>query len=100
MPTPTQQRELVDAFLATSRDGDFEGLVAVLDPDAVFRIDAGGAGPRARELVVGAEAVARQVLACGSRSREVARQPVPASSHRRRFYADSVQIGRVAASDL
>jgi RNA polymerase sigma-70 factor (ECF subfamily) len=60
-----QQRELVDAFLAASRDGDFEGLVAVLDPAAVFRIDAGGVGPRAREPVVGAEAVARQVLARG-----------------------------------
>src|SRR5438552_2491453 len=34
----TRQRELVDAFLAASREGNFEGLVAVLDPDAVFRI--------------------------------------------------------------
>src|SRR5882757_10108628 len=32
-----RQRELVDAFLAASRDGDFEGLLAVLDPDVVFR---------------------------------------------------------------
>jgi RNA polymerase sigma-70 factor (ECF subfamily) len=60
-----RQRELVDAFLAASRDGDFEGLMAVLDPGAVFRIDAGGAGPRAREPAIGAEAVARQVLARG-----------------------------------
>jgi RNA polymerase sigma-70 factor (ECF subfamily) len=60
-----QQRELVDAFLAASREGDFEGLLAVLDPDVVFRIDAGGVGPRAREPVTGAEAVARQVLARG-----------------------------------
>jgi RNA polymerase sigma-70 factor, ECF subfamily len=60
-----QQRLLVDAFLAASREGDFEGLLAVLDPDAVFRIDAGGVGPRAREPVTGAEAVARQVLARG-----------------------------------
>src|SRR5690348_14710391 len=37
-----QQRELVDAFLGASREGDFEGLLAVLDPDAVFRIDVGG----------------------------------------------------------
>jgi RNA polymerase sigma-70 factor (ECF subfamily) len=70
-----QQRELVDAFLAASRDGDFEGLVAVLDPDAVFRIDAGGIAPRAREPVVGAEAVARQVL---SRGRPFARFARPA----------------------
>jgi RNA polymerase sigma-70 factor (ECF subfamily) len=70
-----QQRELVDAFLAASRDGDFEGLVAVLDPAAVFRIDAGGVGLRAREPVVGAEAVARQVLA---RRRPFARFARPA----------------------
>jgi RNA polymerase sigma factor (sigma-70 family) len=60
-----RQRELVDAFLAASRNGDFEGLVAVLDPDVVFRIDAGGRGPRAREPVTGAEAVARQILSRG-----------------------------------
>src|SRR5262249_54912650 len=48
-----------------SRNGDFAGLLAVLDPDAVFRIDAGGAGPRARDPIIGAEAVARQVLARG-----------------------------------
>jgi len=59
------QRELVDAFLVASRDGDFEALMTVLDPDVVFRIDVGGSGPRAREPVVGAESVARQVLARG-----------------------------------
>jgi RNA polymerase sigma factor (sigma-70 family) len=60
-----QQRDLVDAFLAASREGDFAGLVAILDPEVVFRLDAGGRGPRAREPVTGAEAVARQVLARG-----------------------------------
>jgi RNA polymerase sigma-70 factor (ECF subfamily) len=60
-----RQRELVDAFLAASRDGDFEALVAVLHPDVVFRIDAGGAGPRAQEPITGAGAVARQVLTRG-----------------------------------
>ncbi|MFL6836409.1 MAG: sigma-70 family RNA polymerase sigma factor [Bradyrhizobium sp.] len=34
-----QQRKIVDAFLTASRDGDFEGLLAVLDPDVVFRAD-------------------------------------------------------------
>jgi RNA polymerase sigma-70 factor (ECF subfamily) len=61
----SRQRELVDAFLAASRAGDFDALVAVLDPEVVFRIDAGGAGPRAREPIVGAEAVAQQVLQRG-----------------------------------
>ena len=61
-----QQRELVNAFLAASREGDFEGLVAVLDPDVVFRIDAGGRGPGAREPVNGAKAVAERILERGT----------------------------------
>ena len=60
-----QQRELVDAFLAASREGTFAGLVAVLDPDVVFRVDAGGHGPGARDPITGAEAVAQQILARG-----------------------------------
>ncbi len=36
-----RQREVVDAFLAASRDGDFEALLAVLDPDVVVRADQG-----------------------------------------------------------
>ncbi|WP_269931817.1 sigma-70 family RNA polymerase sigma factor [Aminobacter sp. HY435] len=36
----TRQREVVDAFLAASRGGDFAGLLAVLDPNVVFRADA------------------------------------------------------------
>jgi RNA polymerase sigma factor (sigma-70 family) len=35
----SRQKQIVDAFLAASRDGDFEGLLAVLDPDVVFRAD-------------------------------------------------------------
>jgi RNA polymerase sigma-70 factor (ECF subfamily) len=50
------QRRVVDAFLAAARDGDFEGLLAVLDPDVVLRADA-GALPLSRE-VHGAPAVA------------------------------------------
>src|SRR3954452_24912739 len=51
------QREVVDAFLAAARDGDFDRLVAVLDPDVVLRADFGPA--RSRE-VRGAAAVAGQ----------------------------------------
>ena len=36
-----RQREVVDAFLAAARDGDFEALLAVLDPDVVVRADQG-----------------------------------------------------------
>jgi len=63
----TRQREVVAAFLAAARAGDFEALVEVLDPDAVFNVDAGGVGPRAREPVKGAAAVAKMVLARGAR---------------------------------
>jgi RNA polymerase sigma factor (sigma-70 family) len=35
----SRQKQIVDAFLAASRSGDFEGLLAVLDPDVVFRTD-------------------------------------------------------------
>ena len=35
----SRQRTIVEAFLAASRNGDFEGLLAVLDPDVVFRAD-------------------------------------------------------------
>ncbi|MFF2362960.1 RNA polymerase sigma factor SigJ [Streptomyces sp. NPDC058122] len=60
-----RQREVLDAFLAASRGGDFEALVAVLDPDVVLRADAGAlvGGVTVSKLVRGAEAVAQQALA-------------------------------------
>ena len=54
-----RQREVVDAFFAASRAGDFGALVAVLDPDVVLRFDRGG-GKRGE--VRGAEKVAKQSL--------------------------------------
>jgi RNA polymerase sigma-70 factor (ECF subfamily) len=53
-----EQRELVDAFLAAAREGDFDRLLAVLDPNVVVRADFGAAGGT-RE-VRGVEAVARE----------------------------------------
>ena len=61
-----EQRRVIDAFLAASRAGDFEALLEVLDPDVVFRIDAGGVAPRARPPIEGAEAVAAQILERGA----------------------------------
>jgi RNA polymerase sigma-70 factor (ECF subfamily) len=61
------QREVVDAFLTAARDGDFEALLEVLDPDVVFRIDTGPLAPAARPTVSGADAVARQILERGMR---------------------------------
>jgi RNA polymerase sigma-70 factor (ECF subfamily) len=57
-----RQREVVDAFFAASRDGDFEALVAVLDPDVVLRSDGGSARPRDTMIVHGAENVASRAL--------------------------------------
>jgi RNA polymerase sigma factor (sigma-70 family) len=54
------QWEVFDAFIAAARDGDFDRLVAVLDPDVVVRADFGPAG--GSQEVRGAEAVARQAL--------------------------------------
>jgi RNA polymerase sigma-70 factor (ECF subfamily) len=54
------QREVVEAFLAAAREGDFDRLVAVLDPDVVLRADRGAAG--GMRVVHGAEAVAGQAL--------------------------------------
>jgi RNA polymerase sigma factor (sigma-70 family) len=54
------QRKVVDAFLAAAREGDFEALLEVLDPDVVLRADLGPAGG-SRELR-GARAVAGQAL--------------------------------------
>jgi RNA polymerase sigma-70 factor (ECF subfamily) len=56
------QWTVVDAFLAASRDGDFERLVAVLDPDVVLRSDGGAARPRLAQIVRGAAGVAENAL--------------------------------------
>ncbi len=57
-----RQRVVVDAFFAAARGGDFEALVALLDPDVVLRSDGGMAVPTASAVVRGAEAVARRAI--------------------------------------
>jgi RNA polymerase sigma factor (sigma-70 family) len=56
------QRRVVDAFFAAAHEGDFEALVAVLDPDIVLRSDGGALRPEATAFVRGAEAVASRAL--------------------------------------
>jgi RNA polymerase sigma-70 factor (ECF subfamily) len=53
-----RQRKVVDAFFAAARGGDFEALVAVLDPHVVLRSDGGVARPSVSAVVRGAAAVA------------------------------------------
>jgi hypothetical protein len=59
------QRRVVDAFLAAARTGDFEALVAILDPEVVLRTDVGGTGQPPRPPVVGASQVAAAIAARG-----------------------------------
>ncbi|MFG2469161.1 sigma-70 family RNA polymerase sigma factor [Streptomyces canus] len=63
----TRRRELVDAFLAAAREGDFDGLLEVLDPDVVVRTEVG--------VTTGALAVAKGAT---SYSRHIVGVAVPA----------------------
>ena len=56
------QRSVADAFLAAARDGDFEALLAVLDPDVVLRADVGPLPAGGSREVRGAREVAGQAL--------------------------------------
>jgi len=68
-PDPARQRAVVDAFLTAARDGDFAGLLAVLDPDVELRADRVAVAaaeanehrgaPQLAEYLQGAQAVAR-----------------------------------------
>jgi RNA polymerase sigma factor (sigma-70 family) len=61
-PDLARQREVVDAFFAAARDGDFDALVAVLHPDVVLRSDGGAVRPGASFVVRGAREVAESAL--------------------------------------
>jgi RNA polymerase sigma-70 factor (ECF subfamily) len=108
-PDLAEQRRVVDAFLAASRAGDFEGLVAVLDPDVEFRLDAGEVTALVRPPIRGAAAVAREILARGTPLAPLARPAVvngAAGAYVQRdgrliaLVGFTVAGGRVAALDL
>jgi RNA polymerase sigma-70 factor (ECF subfamily) len=61
-PDLARQREVVDAFFVAARGGDFDALVALLDPDVVLRADFGAKRPAVSRVIHGAAAVARQAL--------------------------------------
>jgi RNA polymerase sigma-70 factor (ECF subfamily) len=54
-----EQQRVVEAFLAAAREGDFESLLEMLDPQVTLRVDAGPGSPLAKDPIVGA----REVLA-------------------------------------
>ena len=64
----TRQREIVDAFLAASRGGDFDALLAVLDPDVVLRSDAAARRPGVPAELRGAREVASRAVKGGARA--------------------------------
>jgi len=65
----SRQREVVNAFLVAAREGDFEGLLAVLDPNVVLRADGGTVLPHVSRVVRGAAAVAGGALAYSGAAR-------------------------------
>ncbi len=62
-PDLARQREVVDAFFSAARGGDFEALVALLDPDIVMRADFGSKNPRVPRVYHGVEAVVKNARA-------------------------------------
>jgi len=102
-----RQREVVDAFLAAARDGDFDALVATLDPDVVLRADAGAISSRSREAH-GAQTVASQAIMFSRLDLEMhpalvnGAAGVVATSDGEPFsvMACTVRGGRIAAMDI
>ena len=112
VPTPdpdlARQREVVAAFLAAARAGDFDALLEVLDPEVVFRVDAGG-GPLARPPAIGVHAVVEQVRTRGARFAPLARPGivngaagliVGPARRPRAVVGFTVSGGRIASIDL
>jgi RNA polymerase sigma factor (sigma-70 family) len=64
-----RQRDVVDAFLAALRSGDFEALLAVLDPDVVVRADAAAVAPGGAAEVRGAQNCAKGAIAAARGAR-------------------------------
>jgi RNA polymerase sigma-70 factor (ECF subfamily) len=61
-PDRAAQRRTVDAFLAAAQEGNFDALLEILDPDVTFRVDTGALAPVEGTHLVGAQAVAAQVV--------------------------------------
>ena len=102
------QRAVVDAFLAASRNGDFEALLALLDPDVVLRADVGSLPTAAGRHVRGAAAVAGQSVtfsALGLSMRRALINGTPGAVSTRdgqpfSIAAFTVSDGRIVAIDI
>jgi RNA polymerase sigma-70 factor (ECF subfamily) len=105
----SQQRHVVDAFLAAARAGSFEALVAVLDPEVEFRIDRDDSGYRAPMVLTGSTAVAERILRRGPRLAHLAKPAIVNGAAGAVVATDTQMIaiigftvsgGRIAAIDL
>ena len=105
---PARQRQLLDAFLAAARHGDFEGLLEVLDPDVVLRADAGDGPLGPSQLVHGAPAVVAQAVRFGAMTRHARHVLVGGmpglmatpQGHLRAVMGVTVRGGRIAEIDI
>ena len=70
-PDLARQREVVDAFFAAARDGDLDGLIAVLDPEVVLRADGGASKARQTVEIRTAAVIAAQAAMAAKLSRHV-----------------------------
>ena len=103
-----RQREVVNAFFAAAREGNFEALVAVLDPDVVLRSDGGTARPAVSVLLRGAETVASRAVTFGRFAPDarpavvngVAGAVVAPRGHAFSVMSFTVANGRIAAIDV
>jgi len=102
-----RQRQVLDAFLAAAGEGNFAGLVAILDPNVVLRADAGPGSPLS-QTVRGAAAVAGQALrfaALSASARPVLVNGMPglvAAPHGHPFalLAVAIRDGRIVEMDI
>src|SRR5207253_8302248 len=103
-----RQREVVETFLSALRAGDFEGLLAVLDPDVVVRTDAAAEAPGAPKEIRGARTWAKGAIAFSQAGRFVQSALVNGSvglvlaPHGRLFRALMFTIthGKIAEGDV
>jgi RNA polymerase sigma factor (sigma-70 family) len=107
-PDLGRQREVVDAFFAAARTGDFAGLVAVLHPEVVLRSDGGTARPRMTFTLHGPEQIAGQAFTSARLSPLVrpalinGAAGVVVAAHGKAIFvmAFTVTGGRIAAIDV
>jgi RNA polymerase sigma factor (sigma-70 family) len=100
-----RRRAVVAAFLAASRDGDFQALLAVLDPDVVCRADAAAVASGAAALLRGAPAVADSFKGRAKAARLVLVDGAPglawiAGGQARVVFSFTIAQGRIASIDL